>query len=57
MAPLRSAVLGPRARVAQCNYAVFIGFFPRTHFLMRFFESIMGPKPYCTQLIAAFLND
>jgi hypothetical protein len=25
--------------------AVFIGFFPRTHFLMRFFESIKSPKP------------
>jgi len=27
MAPLQSAVLGPRARVVQCNYAVFMGYF------------------------------
>jgi len=34
-----------------------LGFFLELIFLMRFFESIMSPKPYCTQLIAAFLND
>ncbi len=51
-APSLSAVLGSDGRVSQSNYAVFIGFRTRTHFLMRFFASIRSPKPLLHQLIS-----